>query len=90
MLVVLFLLEVYGIFIRQNSHCVSALTIFYVLVHLLVLLLTDTTSYIVFFSNIFVGYTMYYFSILCRQGFEINFVLFNFITFSFILVLQNY
>ena len=28
-------------------------------------------------------------SILCRQGFEISFVLFNFNTFSFILVLQN-
>ena len=30
------------------------------------------------------------FSILCRQGFEINFVLFNFNTFSFILVLQYF
>ena len=27
--------------------------------------------------------------ILCRQGFELNFVLFNFNTFSFILNLQN-
>ena len=27
--------------------------------------------------------------VLCRQGIEINFVLFNFINFSFILVLQN-
>ena len=29
------------------------------------------------------------FSILCHQGFEINFVLFNFNTFSFILVLDH-
>ena len=64
--VVLFFLEIFGIFIacllrRQRSHCVSALTISYV--HLLVLLLIDTTLYVVFFSNIF-RWPYYYYYVL--------------------------